>query len=226
MVAPTSRIVRREAELARGRRRRSSAFVGWGRSMKLPIHSSKTVRPRHGGAGERWRTPHPPSRGDPVHRGRSRDYMFAVESGRLAVHKLTETGARIQLRFMTVGDVGGLTSMTTNKPRSATLIALGATQLVTVPRLDFQRCLGSRPDLAESVIRYLAAKVGHRLSLSFAPVLRIIDDTRAGRIAAAVPLRGRCQPGDDASCGSEGVFIGKATDELASTRALSIAGTL
>lgn len=85
--------------------------------------------------------------------------MFAVESGRLAVRKRAEGGAEVHLRVMTAGDVGGLTSMTEDKLRSATLTALDETQLVTVPRADFQRCLRQRPDLAESVIRYLAAKV-------------------------------------------------------------------
>lgn len=87
------------------------------------------------------------------------DYMFAVRSGQLAVHKRTAAGASIHLRVMTAGDVGGLTSMTTDKPRSATLSALGEVELVTVPRAAFQRCLRGRPDLAESVIRFLASKV-------------------------------------------------------------------
>ncbi len=87
------------------------------------------------------------------------DYMFAVESGQLAVHKRAETGAQVHLRVMTAGDVGGLTSMTTDKPRSATLTALSESQLITLPRSGFQRCLHRRPDLAESVIRFLAAKV-------------------------------------------------------------------
>jgi D-lactate dehydrogenase len=87
------------------------------------------------------------------------EFMFAVESGHLSVRKRSPSGDDVQLRIMTPGDVGGLTSMTTDKLRSASLTALGESRVVTVPKAEFQRILRSRSDLSESMISFLAAKV-------------------------------------------------------------------
>ena len=64
-------------------------------------------------------------------------FMFLLSSGRLAVDKRADGGRAVRLRVMRPGDVGGLTSMTAEKTRSASLTALERSEVLTIPREDF-----------------------------------------------------------------------------------------
>lgn len=108
-------------------------------------------------------------------------FMFLLTSGRLAVDKRAEGGRTVRLRVMKPGDVGGLTSMTAEKHRSATLTALEDSEVDTVPRADFVRLLETRSDLNRSLIRALAAKVRAKTDW----VSRLLPDSEA-RPAVAV----------------------------------------
>ena len=109
-------------------------------------------------------------------------FMFLLCSGRLAVDKRTGGGRAVRLRVMKPGDVGGLTSMTAEKTRSASLTALEPSEVLTIPRLDFVRVLESRRDLSQSLIRALAAKVRAKTEL----VSRLLPGPSDPRPAVAV----------------------------------------
>lgn len=85
--------------------------------------------------------------------------MFVVAAGRLGVHKTAADGTPVLMREMHGGEAGGLTSMARDKSRSATLIAKTPCLVWIIPKEDFRRISGQRPDVSESVIAFLAAKV-------------------------------------------------------------------
>lgn len=86
-------------------------------------------------------------------------FMFVVASGRLAVRTSTDSGTSVVLRDMTAGDVGGLTTMTTEKTRSATLTAIDESAVLTIPKDVFVEALAKHDDLTRAVIAFLAKKV-------------------------------------------------------------------
>ena len=91
--------------------------------------------------------------GDPA------DWMFAVERGHIEVRKAGSKGTDVTLRVMGSREVGGLTSMTTSKRRSATLVALDAATVVRIARDRFLELLSAHPELVKSVMAHLSAKV-------------------------------------------------------------------
>jgi D-lactate dehydrogenase len=86
-------------------------------------------------------------------------FMFAVESGRLTVRASTGAETSVVLRDMTAGEVGGLTTMTTEKKRSATVTAADESVVITIPKEVFVRSLETHGDLARAVIAFLAKRV-------------------------------------------------------------------
>jgi len=86
-------------------------------------------------------------------------FMFTVKSGRLTVRAQTDAGTSVVLRDMTAGEVGGLTTMTTDKRRSATVSAADESVVVTIPKAAFVRALADHDDLARALIAFLAKKV-------------------------------------------------------------------
>jgi len=98
--------------------------------------------------------------GAPLFReGEPGTFLFMVRGGRLSVSKQTKKGREVVLRTMGSGEVGGLTSMTTDKTRSATLVAQEGAELLLLDKARFQELLAGRPDLSNSVIAHLAGKV-------------------------------------------------------------------
>ncbi len=88
--------------------------------------------------------------------GEPGDFLFFVQQGSL--NALTASGGgELLLRTLGPGDWGGLTSITLQKPRSATLRALDAAVVWTVSRADTLRFLEGRPDFARSLVAALSA---------------------------------------------------------------------
>ena len=87
------------------------------------------------------------------------EFMFVVAEGALEVRKVAESGDDVLLRQMGPREVGGLTSMATDKSRSATLRAAKDAVVVTVSRDRFLEVLSDRDDLTRAVISFLSAKV-------------------------------------------------------------------
>lgn len=87
------------------------------------------------------------------------DFFFGLRSGRLSVTKSVEARGPVQLRTLSPGESGGLTSMMTDQTRSATLQAVESSTVLLVPKAEFRRIMHERPDLADAVIAHLAGKV-------------------------------------------------------------------
>lgn len=85
-------------------------------------------------------------------------FMFVVEHGALEV--LKGTGDRLTLlRVMLPGESGGLTSMSREKTRSASLRARGPATVLVVPRARFLELLDRLPDLRNGLLAVLSRKV-------------------------------------------------------------------
>jgi D-lactate dehydrogenase len=87
------------------------------------------------------------------------DYVFVIERGVVEVTKLTDAGVEVPLRELGVGEVGGLTSMSTEKRRSATLRAREESRVVTVAKHQFLDLLAHHIELSQALIMHLSAKV-------------------------------------------------------------------
>lgn len=87
------------------------------------------------------------------------DYVFVIESGAVEVTKLVDAGVEVPLRELGPGEVGGLTSMSVEKRRSATLRAREDSRLVTLAKRDFLDLLARHVELTQGLIMHLSAKV-------------------------------------------------------------------
>jgi D-lactate dehydrogenase len=85
-------------------------------------------------------------------------FVFLLRRGELEVHR-QEEGRDVLLRVMQAGDLGGLTSMALDRPRSATLRARGEVALETIGSDRLLALMRTHDDLARSVVAYLGEKV-------------------------------------------------------------------
>jgi D-lactate dehydrogenase len=92
-------------------------------------------------------------------------FVFLVARGALEVRKRSERGVEIILRVMGSGEVGGLTSVALDRPRSATLRARRETEVLTIDRGRFLSLLDAHPDLVRSVLAFLGGKVRGKTAL-------------------------------------------------------------
>ncbi len=91
--------------------------------------------------------------------GEPSDAVFFVESGELDVLKRADNGEEILLRVMHAGEIGGLTSMATLRPRSATLQARSDAKVWTIASDSFRGFLSEYPDLSRELLAFLSDKV-------------------------------------------------------------------
>lgn len=90
------------------------------------------------------------------------EFLFLVRQGNLDALAASDGGEPMLLRTLGPGDWGGLTSITLNQPRSATLRAASAASLWTVSRDATLQLLMGRPDFARSLVAALSAKQRHK----------------------------------------------------------------
>jgi D-lactate dehydrogenase len=89
--------------------------------------------------------------------GEPGEFLFLVQTG--ALHAFAQHNAHESLlRTLGPGEFGGLTSITLDQPRSATLRAVGSATVWTVSRADTLALLERCPDFARSLIVALSAK--------------------------------------------------------------------
>jgi len=85
-------------------------------------------------------------------------FVFIIREGELEVHR-EQDGRDILLRVMGAGEVGGLTSMALDRPRSTTLVARSDVQLCTIASDRLLHHVTEHDDLARSLVAYLGGKV-------------------------------------------------------------------
>jgi CRP/FNR family transcriptional regulator len=86
-------------------------------------------------------------------------YAFIIDAGQFEVIKRADTGADVVLRELRPGNIGGMTSMSVDKSRSATLRAKEGGRLLVIDKADFLALLAERFALAQALIAYLGNKV-------------------------------------------------------------------
>jgi CRP/FNR family transcriptional regulator, cyclic AMP receptor protein len=114
------------------------------------------------------------------HEGDPGDSLFIVVSGALKVVLPSEDGDEAILATLRRGDFLGELALLDGAPRSASAIALQATEMLTLPRDRFTALVAAEPAIRDALLGSLAAEL-RRLTAHVAE-LHFLDMT--GRLAA------------------------------------------
>lgn len=107
------------------------------------------------------------------------DTTYIIESGKVRIFVLSESGQEISVRICGAGEVFGELSMLDGLPRSAGAMAMEETHVLTLQREDVQELLDAYPHMARGVITTLTARV--RYTTQYAENLCFLDVE--GRVA-------------------------------------------
>ena len=114
------------------------------------------------------------------HKGGTGQTLYIIESGKVRIFILSESGQEITVNIYGPGDVFGEFSLLDGLPRSAGAMAQEKTVALTLHRADFLRNLDACPRMARSIMEVLTTRLRyttlHAESLSFLDVY--------GRVAA------------------------------------------
>ncbi len=105
--------------------------------------------------------------------------LYLIESGRVRIFVLSESGQEISLNMYGPGEVIGELGFLDGKPRSASAVATEPTIAYALRREDFFQRLEAHPRLAMSLLELLAARV--RYTTVYAESLAFLDVN--GRVA-------------------------------------------
>lgn len=97
------------------------------------------------------------------HKGDDGDALYGVLSGRLKVTAAGADGKEIVFGLMDAGDVIGEIALLDGSPRSATVVSMEPSELLTLHRRDFLPFLHERPRVAVDLAALLARRL-RRLS--------------------------------------------------------------
>lgn len=87
------------------------------------------------------------------------DCIYFVVNGALKVQVSDEDGREVILSILGPGELFGEMGAIDNSPRSATVVATQASDLVAVARADFQQCVMANPEIALFLMRGLAQRL-------------------------------------------------------------------
>lgn len=87
------------------------------------------------------------------------DTLFIILNGRVSVSKHSDEGREVILSILSDGEFFGEMSLLDGKPRSATVIATEATELLLLRRTDFLDCLARYPQIATKLLSTLAYRL-------------------------------------------------------------------
>ena len=120
-------------------------------------------------------------RGETVfHVGDPGDALFIVVSGSIKITLPADTGDEAILATLRPGDFFGELALLDGAPRSATAIAIEATEMYMLPRDRFRELIASEPVMRDTVLATLAAEV--RRLTHHVEELHFLDIT--GRLAS------------------------------------------
>jgi CRP-like cAMP-binding protein len=115
------------------------------------------------------------------HEGDPADTLHLVRSGRFAVKVTTQYADEAILAVLAAGDIfGELALLSSDAPRSATVVALEPSETLSVHQLDFGRLRREHPGVGDVLIGVLSAQV-RRLSRHLLEALYTPADTRVRR---------------------------------------------
>jgi CRP/FNR family cyclic AMP-dependent transcriptional regulator len=99
--------------------------------------------------------------------------LYIIESGKVRIFILSESGQEISVRIYGCGDVFGELSMLDGLPRSAGAVAMEKTEVLTLHRDDFLALLERLPRMASGIIATLSGRV--RYTTEYAESLAFLD---------------------------------------------------
>ena len=114
------------------------------------------------------------------HEGSLGETLYIIESGKVRIFVLTESGQEISVNIYGPGEVFGELSVLDGLPRSAGAVAIEDTVCLTLQRDDLLQFLENCPRVALSIIRVLSARL--RYTTQYAESLAFLDV--CGRVAA------------------------------------------
>jgi CRP/FNR family cyclic AMP-dependent transcriptional regulator len=113
------------------------------------------------------------------HKGSPGETLYIIESGKVRIFILSESGQEMSVRVCGTGEVFGELSMLDGLPRSAGAVAAEETHVLTLQREDFWELFDIYPRLAPAIIATLTARV--RYTTRYAENLAFLDVQ--GRVA-------------------------------------------
>jgi len=87
------------------------------------------------------------------------DTLYIVLSGRLKVLMSDDEGREVILAILGQGEFFGEMGLIDDAPRSATVIAIEACELLSISKVDFKKCLAENFDIALGVMRGLVKRL-------------------------------------------------------------------
>jgi len=99
--------------------------------------------------------------------------LYIIESGKVRIFVLSESGREISVNVYGSGDVFGELALLDGQPRSAGAVVVERTTVLTLHRDDFLWHLERYPRMARSIIEVLSARV--RYTTAYAESLAFLD---------------------------------------------------
>lgn len=94
-----------------------------------------------------------------LHAGDRTDNIYFVLSGALKVQISDEEGREVILSMLGPGDLFGEMGVLDDHPRSATVLAVEASDVVVIGKADFKQCLVDNPEVALFIMRSLTKRL-------------------------------------------------------------------
>ncbi len=89
------------------------------------------------------------------------DGFYVLVTGSVRVYRESEHGPETTLSVLGPGKTFGEIALLTGEPRSASVITVEASQLLVVPRKNFEELLSAVPELSKTFVRILAEWLSH-----------------------------------------------------------------
>ena len=116
------------------------------------------------------------------HKGSPAQSLYLIESGKVRIFALSETGHEITLDVYGPGECFGETALLDGNLRSTDAVAVEKTVIYTLRRDDFLRCLEQHPQVARRVMELLVHRLEH--ATAYAENLAFLNV--ASRVAAVL----------------------------------------
>jgi CRP/FNR family cyclic AMP-dependent transcriptional regulator len=128
------------------------------------------------------------------HLGDPGDALFIVVSGAIKIMLPSDTGDEAILATLRAGDVFGELALLDGAPRSATAVAIEASETAILPRAQFRQLLATEPAIVDALLASLAAEL--RRLTNHVEELHFLDITGrlASRLARIANESGRTVP--------------------------------
>lgn len=94
-----------------------------------------------------------------LYQGDTTNDVCVIQSGRVSIITVSESGKESCLRVLGPGDIVGELSAYDGEPRSASVQAMSACTVMVMSGAEFKKCLKSIPGLALSIIQFLSEKL-------------------------------------------------------------------